>query len=53
MARKLIVGIIMFVFFFSTTMGILPIILKTFSEDKVTLKEGMPIYLELTEEVSS
>jgi hypothetical protein len=29
------------------------VILKTFSEDKVTLKEGMPIYLELTEEVSS
>lgn len=51
MTRKLIVGIIMFVFFFSTTMGILPT--KTFAEDKVILKEGMPIIVELTEEVSS
>ena len=51
MARKLIVGIIMFVFFFSTTMGILPT--ETFAEDKVILKEGMPIFFELTEEVSS
>jgi hypothetical protein len=41
----------MFVFFFSTTMGILPT--ETFAEDKVILKEGMPIFLELTEEVSS